>query len=195
MENGLEVGDWVEVDGFKGYYEIVGFNNRYADEDNEEVNEIKGQYTHTSVTLKLVFTSTMKLRMAILQAAAQWVSKVKDDRCRIIQQYWKEHPEDYQKYQAYTVGNSIGYWSMELSVRPSELEIWKQAVSFLPQKFNMQQFYGWFNNNFWNIKKISEDEKIKGKKRQYYITFDLAEERLAVGKTTLYTNARIVFGR
>lgn len=195
MRNELKIGDWVEVDGFKGYYEIVGFNDRYADEDNEEVNEKKGEYTHTSVTLKQVFTSTMKLKMAILQVAAQWVSKVKDNRFKIIQQYWLEHPADYKKYQSYTVGNSIGYWSMELSVRPGELAIWEQAVSFLPQKFNMQQFYGWFNNNFWTIKKISEDEGMKGKKKQYYITFDLVEERLAVGKIPLYANARIVFGR
>lgn len=189
----LNIGDWVKVDGYKGFYEILGFYNHYSDENDEEYR--MGEYTHTAARLKRVFTSTMKLRMSIELVATQWLIKVTDDRLQEIQQYWEDHPADYQKYQAYTVGDEIGYWLMELSVRTKELEYWKQAVSFLPQKFNMQQFYGWFNNNFWSIKKISEEERLKGRKQQYFITFDLVEERLAIGKAPLYTAARIVFGK
>lgn len=184
----------MEIEERKGYYEVLDIYKSYADDDWYGTRK-KGEYTNLLAKVKLVFTSTMKLRLLIDLFDTGLLRKVTEERRQTIQSYWADHPADYVKYQEYTVGNSIGYWSMELSIRPGEFELWKQAVSFLPRKFNMQQFYGWFNNNFWTIKKISEEEKMKGKKYQYYITFDLVEERLVVGKAPLYTNARIVFGK
>ena len=191
----IKAGDWVEIDGYKGYYKILKFVDWYAPDDIDYCDYRKGQYFSTVAILKQGFTSTMKLKLTIWQVDVELLIKLPNNKFEIIQRYWKEHPVDLEKYQAYTVGNEMGYHLMEISVRPKELEYWKIALERLPQKFNMRQFDGWFRNTQGAILQISEEEGIKGKKSQYFITFDLVEECLAVGKAPLFNNPRIVFGR
>lgn len=39
----------------------------------------------------------------------QLLIEASDDRVKTIQRHWKEHPVDFEKYQAYTAGGEIGY--------------------------------------------------------------------------------------
>lgn len=191
----IKIGDWVEIDGYKGYYQIINFVDYYAHEDDDYCNYTKGKYSNTVATLKQGFTSTMKFKLVVDQVDTRLLRKVSDAKFQEIQYYWEENPKDYIKYKEYTAGEKIGYYLVPISAKKKELEYWEMALTKLPQKFNMRQFYGWLYNNQGAISRFSEEEGMKGKKNQYYITFDLVKEKLIVGETPLYNNPRIVFGR
>lgn len=53
------------MDSYKGDYQVIEFHDCYAHEDDEYYNYKKGGYMNEVAILKLVFTSTMKLRLAI----------------------------------------------------------------------------------------------------------------------------------
>ena len=191
----IHIGDWVMTEWYKGYYKIIGFGADYGTVDRPSVNIKRGEFIGVFVKLEKVFTATMKLRLGIEAIAAGWVHKVSDEKRNEIETFWKEHPKEYEKYTKFVVGEELGNEWWDFSWYPDEVEYWKEEVLKNPKRFTYEQFVSWLRKTGTACDKFFEGKKLRGKKSQYYVTIDLIEEGIELGKTPMFYNPRILFGK
>ena len=191
----IHIGDWVTINGYKGYHKILSFQPDYADEDDMYPGVKTGELIEIHAKLELVFTSTMKLRLAVTRASIKLLEKVSEEKRKEIEEFWEKHPKEQEKYTKFVVGKELGKEFIEFLWYPDELAYWQEALLRLPQKVNLRQLNGWLRNNTTTCHYLSKERKPKGKRSLYYITLDLIEESVEKGKPPLYHNPRILFGR
>ena len=191
----VHVGDWVKTKMYKGYYRIVGFEPFYHTVDRPSVNIRRGEFVGVQVKMEQVFTATMKLKLGIEIMAIEWVQKISDEKRVEIETFWKEHPKEREKYEKFVVGKELGNEWWDYSWYPDEVEYWKEEILKNSKKFTHEQFLAWLRKTNKACCEFYEDKKLKGKKNQYYITIDLIDEDIEVGKTPMFHNPRILFGK
>ncbi|MEI3219788.1 MAG: hypothetical protein V8S08_09470 [Lachnoclostridium sp.] len=191
----VHVGDWVETELFKGFYRVVGFSPYYDTVDRPSLNIKRGTFVSIQAKLEWVFTSTMKLKLGMEQMAVDYVYKVSDEKRKEIEEFWREHPKEYEKYEKFVVGKELGYEWWEYVWKPEELEYWKEEILKNPKKITHDQFLAWLYKTNKSCNEFFEGKKLKGKKSHYYVTIDLIDENIEVGKTPMFHNPRILFGR
>ena len=144
----IKPGDWVTT-CYSGYWQVVDIKPKYVDEtrNNEYAKYNKGDLIGTWVLMKKAFTPKMKFRLECNNCDGAWCEPVKPEIQVQIDQYFAEHPKDYEKFcnLPYTPRMSVG--STWVNLTDEEAERFEQTIQTLPETFTREEAMKIFEEN------------------------------------------------
>ena len=96
----LEIGNWV-TQYRNGFWQIVEIKPKYAEENytfEDGSSQKKGELIGSWILLKKGFTPKMKFRLDFDICDSLWCRKVSPDVSLSIEQYFKDNPDEYEKF-------------------------------------------------------------------------------------------------
>ena len=95
----FQIGDWVTQYSV-GYWQVVDIKAKYAEEDSGYGKQFwkKGEQIGKWVFLKKAFTPKMKIQIRSECVDGEWCKPVFIEKKYEIEQYFKEHPKDWNRF-------------------------------------------------------------------------------------------------
>ena len=95
----FQIGDWVTQYSV-GYWQVVDIKDKYAEEDSGYGKQFwkKGEQIGKWVFLKKAFTPKMKIQIRSECVDGEWCKPVSIEKKYEIEQYFKEHPKDWNRF-------------------------------------------------------------------------------------------------
>ena len=95
----FQIGDWVTQYSV-GYWQVVDIKAKYAEEDSGYGKQFwkKGEQIGKWVFLKKAFTPKMKIQIRSECVDGEWCKPVSIEKKYEIEQYFKEHPKDWNRF-------------------------------------------------------------------------------------------------
>lgn len=95
----FQIGDWVTQYSV-GYWQVVDIKAKYAEEDSGYGKQFwkKGEQIGKWVFLKKAFTPKMKIQIRSEWVDGEWCKPVSIEKKYEIEQYFKEHPKDWNRF-------------------------------------------------------------------------------------------------
>lgn len=136
----IKKGDWV-TQYCKGFWMIVDIKPKYAEEDYSisSIDYKKGDLIGSWVLMKKAFTPKMKFRLDSGLCDSAWCKPVSREVLTLIEQYWSDHPEDYQKFVNTPFVDRPSVSTTWLELTDEQEELVQQAIRELPALFTKEE--------------------------------------------------------
>ena len=136
----VKIGDWV-TQYQKGYWQVVDIKPRYADEDynGETVQYKKGDLLGSHVLMKKAFTPKMKFRLECNSCAEAWCKPVSPEIQAQIDEYFAEHPKDYEKFCNFPYTPQMYVSTSWVNLTAEEAERFEATIRMLPEAFTREE--------------------------------------------------------
>lgn len=136
----VKIGDWV-TQYCKGYWQVVDIKPKYADETykGETVQYNKGDLIGTWVLMKKAFTPKMKFRLDCDSCDGAWCKPVSPEVQAQIDQYFAEHPKDYEKFCNLPYTSRGAVTASWIHLNDDEVERFEATIRTLPETFTRDE--------------------------------------------------------
>lgn len=136
----IKVGDWV-TQYYAGYWMVVDIKPKYAEETvNTEYEQYKkGDLIGKWVLMKKAFTPKMKFKLDSASCDGAWCKPVSTEIKQQIEQYFKDHPKDYEKFCCMPFENRPLVSNAWVNLTNGEVEQFEKAIASLPASFTAKE--------------------------------------------------------
>lgn len=131
-----KVGDWVKT-CYAGYWKIVDIKPKYAecDECNEQRQCKKGDQIGWYALIKKGFTPKMKFKVESKNCDINWCVPVSSAERLQIDQYFQDHPKDFEKFNETPFEPKIVYYGAWIQATEEEADQFEKVLSSLPSPY------------------------------------------------------------
>lgn len=144
----FQIGDWVTQYSV-GYWQVIDIKTKYAEEDGGYGKQFwkKAEQIGKWVFLKKAFTPKMKLQIRSECVDGEWCKPVSIEKKSEIEQYFKEHPEEWERFLSAPVVIKPTIEPIWLNLSNDEAIKLEKLLTELPKPFTANMLQKLFNQN------------------------------------------------
>lgn len=144
----FQIGDWVTQYSV-GYWQVVDIKAKYAEEDSGYGNQFwkKGEQIGKWVFLKKAFTPKMKIQIRSECVDGEWCKPVSIEKKYEIEQYFKEHPKDWNRFLSAPVVIKPTIEPIWLNLSNEDVIKLEKLLTELPKPFTADMLRKLFDQN------------------------------------------------
>ena len=136
----IQIGDWV-TQYSAGFWMVTDIKPKYAEEDihDNRMNYKKGDLIGSWILMKKGFTPKMKFRLDSECCDSGWCKPVSPEIRSQIDQYFAEHPKDYEKFCNRPYIDRPAVCPAWINLVDDQVEAFKKNVQLLPETFTRKE--------------------------------------------------------
>ena len=144
----FQIGDWVTQYSV-GYWQVVDIKAKYAEEDSGYGKQFwkKGEQIGKWVFLKKAFTPKMKIQIRSECVDGEWCKPVSIEKKYEIEQYFKEHPKDWNRFLSASVVIKPTIEPIWLNLSNEDVIKLEKLLTELPKPFTTDMLRKLFDQN------------------------------------------------